>query len=259
MKKYITASFQKFRQDAMAKGVYDIMKWLFFAILAMNGKYFLSENGDSVFEKVLFQNITFSLVELVMYGLTLTLMIILIVHFITNRKLEQIHSDIYIDGQTGLKNEKALKRDVPNILNRFKSDPDELTFILIDIDDFKSFNTSIGYAKADTIITKVGQILSGDKRITDETYRLNTKGDEFLIITQKTSLNGAKAAAERKRKTIAQNLFTVEGTNHQLIVSCGVTLFEKTNDTYETIIKRLSDAVTEAKKTEGKNCTKTMS
>src|SRR5690606_16588237 len=114
---------------------------------------------------------------------------------------------------TGLKNHKALEEYIKERLQYYKKNDGALSIILIDIDDFKSFNSRYGYNTADLILGKVGELLRSDRRATDETFRKFSRGDEFLIITNDTSLSNAILAADRKRILIEKNSFIVQNTS----------------------------------------------
>ena len=170
-------------------------------------------------------------------------------------KLDNLIRDNNIDELTGLKNHKALKILLESLLKNFK---DNISFILIDIDDFKSFNTEYGYGEADLILKKLGELLGSDKRATDETFRFFQRGDEFVVIAKETNLGQALQAAERKRKMISNNIFSVGDNKHHLTICCGVTTLKK-EDSIEILTNRVSKALEEAKSIKGKNNTKSIS
>lgn len=130
--------------------------------------------------------------------------------------------------------------------------------IIIDIDDFKQFNTKFDYNTADDVLKKVGELLLNDKRATDETFRQFLRGDEFLVIASETNLNGAVMAAERKRKLIQKALFYIDGKNHHITVSCGVTELKKGSDDFVSFTNRVTQALNAAKEVKGKNNTKSI-
>jgi diguanylate cyclase (GGDEF)-like protein len=170
-------------------------------------------------------------------------------------KLDNLIRDNNIDELTGLKNHKGLKISLESLIEDFK---DNTSIVLIDIDNFKSYNTKYGYGEADLILKKVGELLGSDKRATDETFRFFQRGDEFAVITKETNLGQALQAAERKRKIISNNIFSIGDNSHRLTICCGVTSLKK-EDSIDTLTDRLSKALKEAKNTDGKNNTKSIS
>ncbi|WP_260129305.1 GGDEF domain-containing protein [Elizabethkingia anophelis] len=166
--KNIKKSFEKFKSELLSKGFYDIFK----AILIFVGGL-LSTFLISLFPFV--KTFLVSVVTMPMYFIiTLGVFIIssLFLLFRYKSKLDNLIRDNNIDELTGLKNHKALKILLESLLKNFK---DNISVILIDIDDFKSFNTEYGYGEADLILKKLGELLGSDKRATDETFRFFPK------------------------------------------------------------------------------------
>lgn len=168
-----------------------------------------------------------------------------------------LQKDNFTDGLTGVKNHKALceflKKSIDE-LNALKIK--SLSVIIIDVDDFKKFNTDFGHTKSDQILKSLGQLLNNDKRATDETFRQFLRGDEFVVITKDTNLGDAVKAAERKRKLIENNTFCIKDENFRLTVSCGVTEFKKEEDDIDIFLNRASQALAISKQIKGKNNTK---
>ena len=256
MKGYIKKSLEKFKQDALSKIFYDILKWIVPASIAFAATKLFPI--DTSFGAFISQNISASLYVIILAVLAIISLTIIFVNILFKKKYQALQKDNFTDELTGLKNHKALKSYLSDKLKELKHNDKTLSLILIDIDDFKSFNTNQGPNTADQILNKVGQLLSNDKRITDETFRQFLRGDEFIVVANETNLNNAFRAAERKRKLIESTGFIVDGISYNLTVSCGVTEFKKDSDDYFAITDRTNAALVEAKKQIGKNCTKTV-
>jgi PleD family two-component response regulator len=75
-----------------------------------------------------------------------------------NQLISLLEKDNFTDEITGLKNHKALKshlkKTIEELLNTSKIAT--LSIILIDIDDFKEYNTKYGHTKADKILKSLG-------------------------------------------------------------------------------------------------------
>lgn len=192
---------------------------------------------------------TVIILSLLLVGICFTFSFVLF-----NNKFKSIQAKSRIDELTGLKNHKALERDLDNLEKGRENKEEPVSIILFDIDDFKKFNDDNSYEVADKILTKLGGLLAKDSRITDETYRYFMRGDEFLIIARQTSLSNAQIAAERKRKLIADSSFEIDGSHFKLTVSCGVTEFNK-GEIKTDVLDRVSKALQSAKKKQNKNCT----
>lgn len=252
MANYFRDSIKKFKNDALSKGIYDLLKWLIITLIVLIPIKWIP------YVKTLFLAqhyiTTYTIVISAIILITITTFI---VSRYFRKKIRIVINDNHTDELTGLKNHKALSEYLNLKLQEAKNKSESLSLIIIDIDGFKNFNTLYGFNVADQILKKLGELLGNDKRVTDETFRYFNRGDEFLVVAYDTTLSQAMQAAERKRKLIQKNLFSVDGKNHRLTVCCGVTEF-KNNDDNTSITDRVIDALNEAKKIAGKNNTKSI-
>jgi diguanylate cyclase (GGDEF)-like protein len=249
---YLKKSLDKFRQDALSKLFYDLLKRLLIVILAFASTKFFPDTtsiGEFLTKKISLSVYAIFLIGLVIIGLT-----VLVVLILFNRKYQAVRNDNFTDELTGLKNHKAFHEYINN-----KVTSDRIfSIIIIDVDDFKRFNTDYNPNTADKILGKLGELLGNDKRVTDETFRQFLRGDEFVVIANETSLNDAIKAAERKRGLIAKTTFIVDDKPFKLTVSCGVTEFKKGKDDFTSLTNRVNQALVEAKGINGKNNTKSI-
>lgn len=252
MKKYITDSFTKFKNDVLSKGIYDVFKWFVLAIILVVPTKWIP------YIKTFFtQEITVSVYAIALVCISIIVVSAIVVSVIFMQKIKALENESQTDELTGLKNHKALDDYLTQKISEYKNKTESLSIIIIDIDDFKDFNTRIGFNSADQILKKLGELLSNDKRLTDETFRYFNRGDEFLVVASETNLSQALQAAERKRKLIQKNLFAVNNESYSITVSCGVTEFKKSDD-LKSFTDRVIMALNAAKKVSGKNNTKSV-
>lgn len=253
---YFKNSFQKFKDDFFAKGIYDIIKGIGIAVLLFLSTLLIPEK----FSVLNFLNKEY-LIKL--YCSIIYTIIVFVLSFfaykqIYSRKYKALQLDNFTDELTGLKNHKALNEYLSHTIDELKNSSKIKTMsaIIIDVDNFKLFNTKFGHTESDQILKSLGQLLNNDKRATDETFRQFLRGDEFVVIAKDTNLGEAFKAAERKRKMIENNVFNVNNVFYKLTVSCGVTEFKKDVDTVDSFLNRASQALTTAKSKKEKNNTK---
>ncbi|UXP32089.1 GGDEF domain-containing protein [Reichenbachiella agarivorans] len=247
--RYLKDSFSKFKKDVLSKVFYDLLKYLFITfILVLVLKYV------PIAKEKLELELSITLWVILIYSLVLIGISLTTSYLLFNKRFKKIQADSQIDELTGLKNYKALELDIDNLISNWNSNDEPISFILLDIDDFKKFNEDNSYEVADKILTKLGNLLTKDSRITDETYRYFMRGDEFLIIAKKTSISNAQIAAERKRKLIADSTFNIDGKNFNFTVSCGVTEYNQ-GELKSEVLERVNQALQSAKKKPNKNCT----
>ena len=119
---------------------------------------------------------------------------------------------------------------------------------LMDLDDFKSINDTLGHLSGDEALRRVAAALQVAFRTTDVVGRFG--GDEFIVIMVDTAL----MQAEHRFRTLIRDLPTVtfgDGEERQLRMTCGVAEFSA-GDTFEGLVKRADQALYEAKRA-GKN------
>lgn len=125
-----------------------------------------------------------------------------------------------------------------------------LSLIFLDIDDFKRINDDYGHSAGDRVLKQI--VTQITPRSADDVI-CRFGGDEFLIICAVgTDQAGARTLAERLRAGVASYAFmvqpaTVERTT--LTVSCGVTEFMPQNDSQQSLLERVSQALRNAKST----------
>ncbi|MDY0872314.1 diguanylate cyclase [Dongia rigui] len=104
-------------------------------------------------------------------------------HNITQRKLaEELVEELAMrDPLTGLSNRRAYKLFLDREIRRNVRAQGAIGLVLVDVDNFKSFNDLYGHAAGDQLLNAVGQILLGHaRRPGDLAVRLG--GDEFALI-----------------------------------------------------------------------------
>lgn len=150
------------------------------------------------------------------------------------------------DDLTGVCNRRCLEGKLEEYITLAKRYNRPLSVIMFDIDFFKHINDSYGHDVGDKVLKTISNTVSSNIRATDILARYG--GEEFVIIAPETTLEDAKALAEKLRKEIESFLFE-EGFS--ITCSFGVTSLNQ-EDTRETILKRVDEALYKAKR-EGRN------
>lgn len=122
---------------------------------------------------------------------------------------------------------------------------EEGTFILIDIDNFKSINDTYGHQVGDEILVKVSDTIVHSIRAGDIASRWG--GEELAIYLPQVNIEIGATIAERIRYKVEQE------TDPRVSVSCGISYWNiNSNDNAQTLFKRADTALYEAKNS-GKN------
>lgn len=123
-----------------------------------------------------------------------------------------------------------------------------VTFILADIDKFKSINDKYGHLTGDYVLRTVADILRENLRAADVICRWG--GEEFLVMCSDTNLDRGIFVAEKIRKAVSVYEFK-DGI--KATISLGVTQW-KEDDDEEAVFKRADNSLYLAKLT-GRNRT----
>jgi diguanylate cyclase (GGDEF)-like protein len=156
------------------------------------------------------------------------------------------------DPLTGLLNRRYLEERVTEELNRSQRYNYPMSCLMIDIDDFKSYNDHNGHQAGDVALKITAHALKAALRSADVACRYG--GEEFCILLPQTSLSEAGVIAERMRQRVTETDYPY-GRSQPLgtvSVSIGISTFAKNINTAETVIAAADRALYRAKH-QGKN------
>jgi diguanylate cyclase len=122
---------------------------------------------------------------------------------------------------------------------------------LIDIDNFKRLNDSLGHAAGDVALKSLAAAVKERLRPVDHLARFG--GEEFVLLLPGTTLDEAQAALSRLQRSLTEALFLHEGREVFVTFSAGVTAWQD-GETLQSALERADAALYEAKRT-GKNRT----
>ncbi len=137
--------------------------------------------------------------------------------------------------------EKALKRAVAGA-GRGK----ESALLLIDLDNFKLVNDTLGHAAGDELLIIVTNILKSNLRKGDLLARFG--GDEFAVLLEGVTYQDVWAVAEKLRRAVDEGEFYLCDCREcvHLSISTGIIIIDGTLD-YQKILSRADTALYAAK------------
>jgi diguanylate cyclase (GGDEF)-like protein len=156
------------------------------------------------------------------------------------------------DPLTGLLNRRYLEERLTEEVNRSKRYEYPMSFLMIDLDDFKLYNDRNGHQAGDLALQVTAQALKSALRSADVASRYG--GEEFCILLPQTALTEAGVIAERIRERIEHANYPHANTQPLGAVTCsiGVSTFSPFVNTAEQIIWAADRALYDAKH-QGKN------
>jgi diguanylate cyclase (GGDEF)-like protein len=151
------------------------------------------------------------------------------------------------DSLTGLPNRRYLEERLAEELNRSKRYDYPMSFLMIDIDDFKAYNDKNGHQAGDVALQITAHCLKGALRAADVASRYG--GEEFCILLPQTAVAEAGVIADRIRQRVSTTEFPhgkAQPLGH-VTISVGVSTFTKNIETSENIIAAADRALYQAK------------
>jgi diguanylate cyclase (GGDEF)-like protein len=144
----------------------------------------------------------------------------------------------YTDPLTEVFNRRSLEGVAGKFISRAKRHGGGLTFIMVDLDDFKKLNSRFGHLTGDLVLAEVATLLNGSVRGCDAVIRYG--GDEFLIVLSDSSKAGGAVVADRVARALADWNSTSPLHGFSLTASLGMADWAPT--------KTLDDVLIEADK-----------
>ena len=120
------------------------------------------------------------------------------------------------DELTGLKNYRMFRKQLERAVRRAQRLNQPLSLLMIDVDRFKQYNDRFGHPAGDTVLRKIGEVLSGTARSSDLVARYG--GEEFVVLLPSTDADRARIAAERFRAAVE----SVSWQLHPVTASVGI-------------------------------------
>lgn len=105
------------------------------------------------------------------------------------------------DSLTGLLNRSQLQSTLENAIQKNHRTNTPMALIMIDIDNFKSINDSLGHDAGDIVLRNFGIFLRKFFRNSDTVFRIG--GEEFLVLLFNTDANNCQRIADNLRSQVA--------------------------------------------------------
>ncbi|MEJ2719597.1 MAG: GGDEF domain-containing protein [bacterium] len=164
-------------------------------------------------------------------------------------RLESLTS---VDKLTRVYNRSFYDRQVRIEMERATRSGTKLSLLVLDIDDFRQINNTMGHRKGDDALVAIADLIRGNLRKIDIAFRYG--GEEFVILLPGTAEMEAIHTAERLRVVIAEydGFPDLKGEPYRITVSIGAAVFPDHARTEEDLFSR-ADAALYLAKRGGKN------
>ena len=166
----------------------------------------------------------------------------------SNEKKRQLEVKADTDLLTGLNNKLATERKIQEFIAH-NPNAQSMMFML-DIDNFKKINDTMGHAFGDEVIRSLGQQIGAIFRATDIVGRAG--GDEFIIFLKNITDADAVRKEAKKVEDFFKDFKAGEYVKYSATASIGVAIYPQEGADWESIYKAADQALYKAKK-RGKN------
>jgi diguanylate cyclase (GGDEF)-like protein/PAS domain S-box-containing protein len=170
---------------------------------------------------------------------------------------EKIRSLTNFDPLTGLANRRQLMERLHKSMDSDTRSHGKRALLIIDLDNFKALNDTLGYHTGDLVLCEIAQRLSACAREGDIVARLG--GDEFVVVLDRLSDVPEDAAAQAE--ALAQKILAMIGLPCSLddqeysgACSIGITVFGCDQENINEVLQQADIAMYQAKAA-GRNTT----
>jgi diguanylate cyclase (GGDEF)-like protein len=160
---------------------------------------------------------------------------------------EQLVHQAFHDSLTGLPNRALLLDRTQHALARARREGGRVAALLLDLDDFKGINDTLGHSSGDQLLIEVARRLQATVRAEDTVARLG--GDEFAVLLEGCGPTQAVATAQRVLEALAPS-FRVPDRELSIRASVGVAASEPGADDADELLRYADVAMYEAKNDE---------
>jgi len=139
---------------------------------------------------------------------------------------DQIEESKYLafhDELTGLPNRRLFQDRLNSALIRARRGGSQVALMLVDLDDFKQVNDTVGHHAGDQLLKQVGALFTGRVRRSDTVSR--TGGDEFSVILEDPMTRADAVRVAKSLTTLLDGPLQVDGHEVRVRASVGIAVF----------------------------------
>ncbi|MGB0893473.1 MAG: GGDEF domain-containing protein [Parashewanella sp.] len=160
-------------------------------------------------------------------------------------KFAEVSQQAMFDPLTSLGNRRYFQQMIESNIARCNRGTDQLSLVVLDLDNFKQLNDKFGHQLGDTILCEFGGLLRKLIRNSDQAFRIG--GDEFIILAHGDS-KAASILCQRILTELSHNALL-----KQFDVMTSIGIAEHTADLDAESLYQLADKALYLAKAKGKN------
>ncbi len=155
------------------------------------------------------------------------------------------------DSLTDLPNKNLLYDRLYNAINKSARHVHNMITIFLNLDNFKSINHTLGYAKGDELLKEVAIRLQSELRDYDTIARFS--GDEFVILFENINNELDAGIVAERISNLFEKPFSVHSSDLMINVNMGISFFPSDGNDPKTLIKNANMAMLRAKESKNSN------
>jgi diguanylate cyclase (GGDEF)-like protein len=158
---------------------------------------------------------------------------------------QQVRYQAYHDALTKLPNRASFVQHLEEAVRRAKRAHWSLAVMVLDADQFKRVNDSLGHEAGDQLLRVLAERIRASVRETDLLYRMG--GDEFTVLLE--DVRGPEEAAMVAQRILEATREPLQLQHHELSasVSIGIAMYPKDDDSGERLVQSADTAMYRAK------------
>lgn len=189
-----------------------------------------------------------SLIIVVCAFICIVMIINIVAKIRNNEKKKELENKADTDLLTGLNNKLATERKIKEYMA--KNPESQSMMFILDIDNFKKINDTMGHAFGDEVLRSLGIQIGAIFRASDIIGRVG--GDEFMIFLKGIPDEETILKEAKKVETFFKGFQAGEYVKYAATASIGVAIFPQEGADFETLYKAADQGLYKAKK-RGKN------
>ncbi len=163
-------------------------------------------------------------------------------------KLEHMAATDYL---TGLANRRHFAELLEGYFSEAKRYDFDLTCVMIDLDNYKILNDTLGHQMGDTILVAIARVIKSSLRASDRAARYG--GDEFVLLLPHTSLELGLSVAERISQEASAISLKYLNLSTPVTMSMGVSNLSRHHPASAEALIAMADRALYAAKAAGRN------
>ncbi len=158
---------------------------------------------------------------------------------------DQLEHAANYDSLTDLFNRRRFEDELERALAQARRNTSDGALLLLDVDQFKDVNDSLGHGAGDELLVNLAGRLRETLRAADTIARLG--GDEFSILLPDTDLRQASTVAARLLESVRDRPFDISGHRISITASIGIVMFPGPGTTAGEVLAQADLAMYQAK------------